>query len=465
MPIPEEENPDYGSERIYFHDKNLPPKSLRIQIGSSQEQKTDSDNRNHVLDEDDRPVLMRGDSVTRSRASSIQSQPDFSGFGTSDDGRPSPAQDEMMFKMDDELIPARQRTRQPFDNQRTERSRADAKRVTPWDFRSRCNSSEDYAVERITTDLRANETSASKLTEPVEPPPKLLGSETLSVIKTRMKRTFDSALRLSEDDALPPPIGPKQEVVTKEVLPECEVCRNLGANYAKRSSISGFSPWSEAKQGRSFLEWQAGVPFKHTIPKELAFEASLSSNALKLPCGHAAPGTVTASPMSSSAPTRGTTFKPPMGIEARTGEQKVSRRAVAARRKRTVSSISGGGTSSIFTIQEAAPKAAPTPRKPTLLSASNDGKVTDKELLKGLGIVLEAVNNEDVDAWINEVTGSGVRKFLADLSKMDKLGTGGLAQRPRRQATVRKQALEGTERLKEREGLERIQSMSEEGEM
>lgn len=474
MPIPDEITGDYESERIVYHDKTLPIKSPRItELGNGQEEdpfSTISTSKPPVQDSfygDDRPVLARGDSVSRSRASSMASIPDFSGFGgTSQDGRPSPANgsddadeasDEMMFKMDDDSLPDRRRrhSRQQYDDQR---SKPDAKRITPWDFRSGSTSSEHpRMIKTSTNDPRKDLSKHAEAT-----PPKLFGSEKLNILKTRVQKKIDSALGLDhDDDGLPPPIGPKQEVITKEVLPECDVCKDLGPNYAKRRSVSAGSTF-EPKQGRSFLEWQAGVPFKHTVPKELAFEASLTDKPLKLPCGHAVPTAAASSGGSSSAPSRVTTSRP-LGIDSSVVEQKgPSRRAVAARRKRTGSSLSGGrAASSIFTIQEAVsskqittkpPKILPTPRKPTLLSAQDDGKVSDKELLRGLGIVLEAVNNEDVDAWIKEVMGSGVRKFLADLSKMDKLGTGELAAKARRQVSVK------------RKGLERIQSMSEEGE-
>ena len=127
------------------------------------------------------------------------------------------------------------------------------------------------------------------------------------------------------------------------------------------------------------------------------------------------------------------------------------KRYVAARRTKAVSAV-GSRAPSIFTIQESVPKSAPRippppastglgTKKPVLVESDSGSDISDREVLKGLGIVMEGVLNEDVQAWIKEATGTNVRRFLGDLAALDKLGTGQLADKARRNMSKRQRAM------------------------
>jgi hypothetical protein len=79
----------------------------------------------------------------------------------------------------------------------------------------------------------------------------------------------------------------------------------------------------------------------------------------------------------------------------------------------------------------------------------NPGKITDKQVFKGLHVVTAAACDEDVDKWIEEITGSGVRKFLADLSRFEGLGVNSLADVARRAAKQRKEKIRAWEVVRE----------------
>jgi hypothetical protein len=76
--------------------------------------------------------------------------------------------------------------------------------------------------------------------------------------------------------------------------------------------------------------------------------------------------------------------------------------------------------------------------KPTNRATSNDRKVNDKDVYRGLHVATAAACDEDVDKWIEEVMGYRVRRFLADLSAFDGLGVNALATTASRTAEQRK---------------------------
>ena len=62
-----------------------------------------------------------------------------------------------------------------------------------------------------------------------------------------------------------------------------------------------------------------------------------------------------------------------------------------------------------------------------------------------------AACDEDVDKWIEEITGTRVRRFLADLSAFDGLGFNTLAGVARRAARQRRGEVRAWERVRERD--------------
>ena len=77
-----------------------------------------------------------------------------------------------------------------------------------------------------------------------------------------------------------------------------------------------------------------------------------------------------------------------------------------------------------------------------------DGKISDKEVMKGLHVVTAAVYDKYVDRWIEEVTGTGVRRLLADLSALNSLGCNALSTAARRTAKQRRDQLKAYERIR-----------------
>jgi hypothetical protein len=65
--------------------------------------------------------------------------------------------------------------------------------------------------------------------------------------------------------------------------------------------------------------------------------------------------------------------------------------------------------------------------------------VPDKAIFRGLQVATSAACDEDVDTWIEEITGIGVRRLLADLSRFDGLGINALANVARRAAKQRRE--------------------------
>ncbi|KAI9053259.1 hypothetical protein LZ554_002226 [Drepanopeziza brunnea f. sp. 'monogermtubi'] len=66
------------------------------------------------------------------------------------------------------------------------------------------------------------------------------------------------------------------------------------------------------------------------------------------------------------------------------------------------------------------------------------GEFKNKDVFKGLHVVTAAACDNDIDKWIEEQTGSSVRKFLAALSTFDRLGVNTLSGVARRAAKQRR---------------------------
>jgi hypothetical protein len=92
---------------------------------------------------------------------------------------------------------------------------------------------------------------------------------------------------------------------------------------------------------------------------------------------------------------------------------------------------------------------------PSLTSTSFDsaslqtGEATDKQVFRGLHVATAAACDEDVDKWIEEITGTGIRRFLADLSAFDGLGVNTLANVAKRAAKQRRDQLRAWEFARE----------------
>lgn len=87
-----------------------------------------------------------------------------------------------------------------------------------------------------------------------------------------------------------------------------------------------------------------------------------------------------------------------------------------------------------------------------------DPKVSDKNVMRGLHIVTAAACDEDVDKWIEDITGSGVRHFLSDLSAFEGLGFNALATVARRAAEQRREQFRTWEDLRERRLEEKLEA-------
>lgn len=80
--------------------------------------------------------------------------------------------------------------------------------------------------------------------------------------------------------------------------------------------------------------------------------------------------------------------------------------------------------------------------------AANPGEVNDKEVFKGLHVATAAACDEDIDKWIEEITGSSARKFLAALSNFDGLGVNTLSSVARRAAKQRRDKVRAWEAVR-----------------
>lgn len=79
---------------------------------------------------------------------------------------------------------------------------------------------------------------------------------------------------------------------------------------------------------------------------------------------------------------------------------------------------------------------------------------SDKDVFRGLHVATAAACDEDVDKWIEEIMGSGVRRFLADLSAFDGLGINALSTVAKRAAKQRRNQVRAWEKIREKKLLE-----------
>jgi hypothetical protein len=104
---------------------------------------------------------------------------------------------------------------------------------------------------------------------------------------------------------------------------------------------------------------------------------------------------------------------------------------------------------------------APCPASASTTSADNcsvkTGRVNEKQVFKGLHVATAAACDEDVDKWIEEITGSSARKFLSALSAFDGLGVNTLAGVARRAAKQRRDKLNAWEAVREKKMAEQDQ--------
>lgn len=92
---------------------------------------------------------------------------------------------------------------------------------------------------------------------------------------------------------------------------------------------------------------------------------------------------------------------------------------------------------------------SPTTTTVTASEAGNQKSPRDEDIFRGLQVVTLAACDKDVDTWIKDMSGPGIRKFLADVSEFEKLGIGELSRQARRMARRRRRQLEKA--LKEKE--------------
>lgn len=348
-----------------------------------------------------------------------------------------------------------------YNEQRNEmpRTKFEIKKVTPWELGSESTDTGDGRMKSKAPNSKNDEHIQIEIigtrAEPSHERQEMDGSTTerkgifgpgkLKDMRSRLRALFgsDHESQSSAEDEPSQPSGsgelkvpevtePAKRRQDKEkarvqekptiVVPECEECQNPLPGVLSSGRPASLN---EPKSARSFQEWQAGVPFK-----PLSREPSINQHGQDevLPCGH-----------------------PRVKLSPLTGDP--VKRNVAARRTNGGRSLGASRAPSIFTIQESVPKTAPritappapfrtTTKKPVLVGSDSSSDISDREVLKGLGIVMEGVVNEDVQAWIKEATGTNVRRFLGDLAALDKLGTGQLADKARRNTSKRQKAME-----------------------
>lgn len=98
--------------------------------------------------------------------------------------------------------------------------------------------------------------------------------------------------------------------------------------------------------------------------------------------------------------------------------------------------------------------ARPFPEVPSVATsldacAKDRHDITDKLVFKGLHVATAAACDEAVDKWIEEITGHGVRKLLADLSRFEGLGTNTLADVAKRASRQRRDQIRDWELVRE----------------
>jgi hypothetical protein len=84
-------------------------------------------------------------------------------------------------------------------------------------------------------------------------------------------------------------------------------------------------------------------------------------------------------------------------------------------------------------------------------------KTTNQKIFHGLQVATAAACDKDLDAWLMEVNGTGVRQFLADLGKFESLGVNALSNVAKRAARDRREQVRQWERV----GEERMKKSGE----
>lgn len=74
---------------------------------------------------------------------------------------------------------------------------------------------------------------------------------------------------------------------------------------------------------------------------------------------------------------------------------------------------------------------------------------SNQQVFHGLQVATAAACDEDLDKWIADINGSGVRHFLADLSKFEPLGVNTLAAVARKAAKQKKEQVRVWEKVRE----------------
>jgi len=101
------------------------------------------------------------------------------------------------------------------------------------------------------------------------------------------------------------------------------------------------------------------------------------------------------------------------------------------------------------------PHSAHIPRTISMTTSSTLGlprsttKTRNNAVFLGLQVATAAACDEDVDRWISEVSGTGVRKFLEDLSIFDGVGISSLAAVAKRAAKQRRNEVRAWEKVRE----------------
>ena len=81
--------------------------------------------------------------------------------------------------------------------------------------------------------------------------------------------------------------------------------------------------------------------------------------------------------------------------------------------------------------------------------AQDSSRVNASAVFRGLHVATAAACDEDVAKWIEEITGTGIRGFLSNLSAFDGLGSNTLAGVAKRAAKQRRREVRAWERLRE----------------
>ncbi|EPE29077.1 hypothetical protein GLAREA_00235 [Glarea lozoyensis ATCC 20868] len=88
-------------------------------------------------------------------------------------------------------------------------------------------------------------------------------------------------------------------------------------------------------------------------------------------------------------------------------------------------------------------------------------KTTNQKVFDGLQVATAAACDKDLDAWLIEVNGTGVRHFLANLSKFEPLGVNALSNVAKRAARDRREQLLVWEKVREQNLMKQEQERTE----